>query len=311
MTGYSAYDPLSSKHKWYRDSTLLRRLPLRYRAYAAYSRVAGSSTSRRVAGGSFLLRLLARMSAAAGLGTTVELSGIDGLIVIADMADERILDVIHELRGENPEYDVLRSCLKAGDTFVDIGANFGTFSLLASRIVGTTGRVIAIEPQPVLASNLRRSLSLSGVTNCELHEVACGRAKGESTLIIPRDDSGRAGFFPDFSGRPGSKPVEVQVSRLDDLVRSEVSAGAMLIKIDVEGSELDVLAGAEETISTRRPTILIELNPWSAKAAGTSTSALVRRLTQLGYKSFSVVGSGPVDLSAIPLDRQINLVAQP
>src|SRR5690349_9738865 len=100
---------------WYEDENLVDELPLRYRAYAAYSRLSGSRDSRRVPGGSFLLRLLRRVSHATGLGSIVPIHGIDGLVVFADFDDERILDVIHEIRGENPEYRVMSEMLKPGD----------------------------------------------------------------------------------------------------------------------------------------------------------------------------------------------------
>ena len=119
--------------RWCEDPALVRELPARYRAYAWYSRMAGSNTSRHVPGGSFLLRTLKSL----GSTTKARIRGIDGLTVVTDFADERILEVIHEIRGENPEYRVMRSLLSPGGTFVDVGANFGTFSLLASRQVRT------------------------------------------------------------------------------------------------------------------------------------------------------------------------------
>ena len=235
--------------------------------------------------------------------------GIDGLVVVTDFADERILEVIHEIRGENPEYLVMKALLTEGSTFVDVGANFGTFSLLASRLVGKKGRVIAIEPQLRLVQFIKESIGLSGVTNCLVKQSAVSRDKGEEEFLIPVEDSGRAGFFESFSGQVEHAKIRVPVDTLGSLV-GEVR-GNVIVKIDVEGSEMRVLDGANEFIRAHCPAIMIEINPASAAAAGVSPIEIVGRLAQVGYDSFSTVESFPAVLSrdSLPLMRQFNLVA--
>jgi FkbM family methyltransferase len=232
---------------------------------------------------------------------------------VTDFADERVLDVVHEIRGENPEYRVMQALLSPGATFVDVGANFGTFSLLASRLVGSTGRVIAIEPQERLSSFIEESIALSGVDNCEVHRAACGKSNGEASLLIPVDDSGRAGFFQGFSGRKQHTSATVPVTTLDFILRDIAAGSPCLIKIDVEGSEMDVLDGGAAFISSHHPGIMIEINPWSAAASGTTARQIVDRLVELGYSRFSSVESFPKELSLekLPLERQFNLVAMP
>lgn len=302
---------MAGSTKWYDDRRLVDALPLRYRAYALYSHLAGDSRSRRVAGGSFLLRLLKEASSLTGASTVAPVRGIDDLTVVTDFADERVLEVIHEIRGENPEYAVLRGLLSEGDTFVDVGANFGTLSLLASRLVGSRGSVIAIEPQPRLADLIRQSAELSRITNCKIEKIACGAQSGEATLLVPDDDSGRAGFFSGFSGAKPHKSISVPVAPLDSLLSKRECPGNMVIKIDVEGSEIDVLDGAREIVLARHPAILIELNPWSARAAGRSSRDVVGKLEALGYSTFATAESypAPILVSDLPLDKQINLVA--
>lgn len=299
--------------KWYRDRRLVGGLPWRYRAYASYSRIFGREGSRRVPGGSFLLRALRTMSSAIGMSSAVSVHGYDGLVVVTDFSDERILEVIHEIRGENPEFHVMRALLSSGDTFIDVGANFGTFSLLASRLVGPEGRVFAIEPQPSLAASISHSLGLSGITNCEVRHVACGESRGEARLLVPRNDTGRAGLFRRFSGRGRHDTNDVPMIALDDLTLEVPSTGSVMLKIDVEGSEFGVLEGARQLIAGRRPTVLIELNPWSAQAAGRSTRELVELLSNLGYGSFATMSSHPelVALTDLDLTRQGNILAFP
>jgi FkbM family methyltransferase len=297
--------------KWYEDPDLLAELPPQYRAYAAYSALLGSGSSRRVPGGSFMLRVLRSASVLTASSTTARIRGIDGLTVVTDFADERILEVIHEIRGENPEYGVMKALLSEGAMFVDVGANFGTFSLLGSRLVGSSGKVVAIEPQARLAAMIEESLMLSQIHNCTVERVACGSVAGERTLLVPSDDSGRAGFFAGFSGRPGHAEQRVVVTTLDALMERHRGPEPALIKIDVEGSEIDVLMGAERTISWGHPSIMIEMNPWSASAAGHAPAEIIDRLMSLGYSSFATADSYPLtaDPASLPLDRQTNIIA--
>jgi len=299
--------------KWYHDKNLVAALPLRYRAYALYSRLLGRPETRRVRGGSFMLRALRRASRAVRRPTTVRIRGRDGVVVVTDFADERVLDVIHEIRGENPEYDVMRTILRDGDTFIDVGANYGTFSLLASRLVGAGGKVLAIEPSPTLAALIRESMRLSAATGCEVIEAACGDIEGESELFIPSDDAGRAGIFPAFSATGAHSVVRVLVTTLDEVTENRQLTGRVLLKIDVEGSDLAVLRGARHMIETQRPSIILEINPWSARAAGYHPAQLRSLLEGFGYNSVATMESYPstVPWADIELDRQSNIVALP
>ena len=296
--------------KWYDDGELTAALPFRYRGYAAYSRLFGDRSTRRVPGGSFLLRVLRRIDRAASLETTAPIHGLDGLVVMADLADERILDVIHEIRGENPEYRVMQRLLSEGDTFMDIGANFGTFSLLASRIVGETGKVIAIEPQPRLVDFIEESARRSHALNISVIRRACTE-EAEVLLLVPEDDTGRAGFFEAFSGKGRNTSIAAPGTTLDQISESIPPSGKVLVKIDVEGSELAVLRSGRGFIEARRPALIVEINPWSARAAGFSPRDLIDELVELGYSKFSYVADYPqtVDHGAINITRQSNVVA--
>jgi FkbM family methyltransferase len=272
----------------------------------------GNAGSRTVKGGSFFLRALRQISSVSRLSTVAPIEGVDGLVVLADFNDERILHVIHEIRGENPEYPMMRSVLSAGDVFIDVGANFGTFSLLASRLVGSSGRVFAIEPQSRLTEMLSQSLAMSHIDNCTVMPVACGSRTGTMKLLVPQNDSGRAGFFKGFSGRARHTHSDVTVMPLDELLESIDGSRRMLLKVDVEGSEFDVLEGARKIIAARRPAIMIEINQWSASSAGKSPGELLDLLTALGYKSFATSQSFPatLDISQIDLSKQTNVLAR-
>lgn len=297
---------------WFADEALVATLPLRYRIYARYSRLLGSARTRRVPGGSLMLRLIRGMSRIAGLDTVMAMQATPDVTLVVDFSDDRILEVMYEIRRENPEYNVMTALLTSGDTFIDVGANYGTFSVIASRIVGDRGSVIAIEPQPRLAGFIGDSARASGIHNLQVMRSGAGAEAGSARLLVPEHDTGRGGMISGFSGRGDHAQLEVSVIRLDDLLPRISATSGVFIKIDVEGSELAVLAGAEELIATRRPALLIELNPWSARAAGSSVDEVVARLQSLGYAEFSLARDFPsrIDAAGIPRGRQENLVAR-
>ena len=163
-------------------------------------------------------------------------------------------------------------CDKQHD-FLDVGANSGLYSLYARNFAR---RVMAFEPHPHMARRLRRLLGRDVV-----FEIGLSDHSGTAELSVPMQ-SGREvatrssleeGANPGFALRQ----VEVVLSRLDDLVTSNVGA----MKIDVEGHELRVLDGARATLERDRPTIIIESE--DRHQAG-SVIALRKRLEPLGYR---------------------------
>ena len=296
---------------WYRDPILVSGLPARYQAYALLWRVAGQDRSRHLRGGSWTLRALKRMSRALRLPTTVVLRDGNGTALQTDFADERILEIIHEFRHDQRELHVLDRLLSEGDTFIDIGANYGTYSLSCARRVGSSGIVISIEPQAHLAACISKSAKMSRLDNVTVVQAACGAENGRTNLLVPVDDRGRGGVFPEFSGQWQNEMETVSVLTLDSICESLSRHGRMVIKIDVEGSEFDVLDGAARTIAERRPGILIELNPWSARAAAKTTASLLGRLQDMGYTTFATMTSfpDPIPVESIPTDKQCNVLA--
>jgi FkbM family methyltransferase len=96
---------------------------------------------------------------------------------------------------------ICRRVLRPGDTFVDVGANFGLVSLIGARAVGSTGRVHAFESQPALAAMLRRSAALNHLANLTLHEVALSDRDGVLELQVPCHHSGGASLIRKDTGQ--------------------------------------------------------------------------------------------------------------
>jgi len=181
-----------------------------------------------------------------------------------------------ELYGEfSPgETELLQQVAGPGMTVVDAGAHIGAHTLLLSRRVGPEGIVHAFEPQPFLYRMLCANLSLNGVTNVMAHPEALGREPG--TAWLPPVDYSREGNFGGVALGDDPSGERVAVVALDRLALP----ACHLLKIDVEGMERAVLAGAGETIHRHRPVLYVE----NDRADG--SAELIRALMDLGYRLY-------------------------
>jgi FkbM family methyltransferase len=158
-------------------------------------------------------------------------------------------DLYNLLPGREDDVDVfIRSRLGEGVIFVDVGANVDYYTLIASKVVGAVGRVYAIEPVSSTAVILMVNVKLNGCDNVIVRKVATWYTRGKLVLKIPASAYGSASIV-----REGTS-VTVEASTLDDILRDEASIH--LIKIDVEGAELEVLRGAQSVLRRTRYVVL-------------------------------------------------------
>lgn len=155
-------------------------------------------------------------------------------------------------RGERHDWDtaqLITNFLREGDTFVDVGANIGLYTLPASRIVGASGSVVAVEPSPVNRARLEENLALNGISSVRIEACALGECDGE--LAFNDDDA-----LAHVSMTGGGLKVPVRI--LDEKIPGgEIS----LMKVDVEGFELSVFEGATLSMQAGRlPVIVFEMN---------------------------------------------------
>lgn len=178
-------------------------------------------------------------------------------------------------------------------TAIDIGAHAGTFLdiVLASA---PAGRHLAFEPLPDQARRLR-----ADYPQVDVHEVALSDGTGTAEFLHVRENPGYSGL------RRGSYPapytperITVRRARLDDLVREDDVP--RLVKIDVEGAELEVLRGGVQTLARHRPVIVFEHYAPHADAYGTTATDLHALLVgELGLRVFDIDGHGPLSAAAM------------
>lgn len=186
---------------------------------------------------------------------------------------------------ERTESNWVRRALKPGMTFVDVGANIGYFSLLASSRVGRAGRVIAFEPNPRLKSKLAEAVAAAGLAGFEIHPIGLSDHEGRLTLHLPPPQVGNENAsMVEWDDAHDWEKVEVPVRRLDDVLKSSNVTRVDLLKIDVEGHEKHVFEGLGPMLgdgTVRR--ILCEFNDPALKKAGTSARDLRDFLLARGF----------------------------
>jgi len=176
--------------------------------------------------------------------------------------------------------------LSPGATFIDVGAHIGYYSLKAAVIVGPTGHVLSIEPNPQTLPKLRANIEASSDRMATVWPVAC--AASESTLqfyAAPESNTGESSLSKENASQEGAAPkaYSVRARPLDGIVKEARLDRVDVIKIDVEGAELEVLKGAARTLDEYRPVLIIELVPDQLKSMGASVDQVTQFLAAHGY----------------------------
>lgn len=178
---------------------------------------------------------------------------------------------------EDATTEFVKSFLKPGMTFVDVGANVGYFTLLAASLGAS---VVAYEPTPTVVQRLRENIALSGFDSVTVVNAAVADQRGTLHLYQSPDDPEANNLFGD-----GGDPVKVTAVSLDDDLADHGVQKVDLLKIDAEGAEPLVLIGAAKLLnSTSAPTIIIEVNPVSLRSANSAPAAVLNSLESSGYR---------------------------
>jgi len=178
----------------------------------------------------------------------------------------------------------LKRILREGDTFIDIGANEGFFSIIASKLVGNSGRVICIEPQSRLQSVLFRNIFENDAYNVHVFQRAISDEIGRATLSLAPDmNAGSSGLFRSTKYKNPTECVpQMRLNDLFDLLRLNT---VRLIKIDIEGLEYEAILGSREIFEKRIiENIALELHPSLLKLRGKSEQPILSFLESVDYK---------------------------
>lgn len=182
---------------------------------------------------------------------------------------------------EPETFRFLRECCQPGMAAIDVGAHLGVFTVLMSRLVGSQGTVLAFEPTATTRSALAATVRMNGCSNVLVRSEAVS-AKSATALFHDVSEFGAKVANSLIQFKESDRRIEVATVAIDDL-----GLATDVIKIDAEGAELDVVRGAERTISDHRPAIHLAVHPVPLASAGGTLDELWARLD--GY---TVVHSG-------------------
>ena len=192
--------------------------------------------------------------------------------------------------------------MQAGSHIVDIGANYGLYTLSLAKIAGPTGRVWALEPASGTAHYLRRSVALNELGHVTVIQQALSDREGTARLSV----EGNSELNSLSGGSAGAQSEEVQLSTLDVLADAHGWAGVDFLKLDAEGEEERIIDGGAAFLRSANPLIMFEI-----RHGARNNLQLVEKLATRGYRSYQLV-PGPgilVPFDSAPDPFRLNLFA--
>ncbi len=184
---------------------------------------------------------------------------------------------------------VFREFLTPGGVFVDVGANFGLHTVYGAKLVGEKGRVYAFEPVPTNLALLHRNIALSDVSGqvTVVEAAVSNSTEAQLTFFLPVEEVAVTASLKPSQGN--LKETKVANLRFDDYWKP-IGDQITLMKIDVEGAELEVLRGAEATLAEQRPPLVIEVHGFALPDFGASVAEVRDFLGRLGYRERRLEG---------------------
>jgi FkbM family methyltransferase len=212
---------------------------------------------------------------------------VDGMTFYLNSQDEHLTQIVlHSGIWEPEETRSFCERVRPGDTVIDVGANVGWYTVLASRLVGEQGKVIAFEPDPINFAFLKRNVEANGCRNVVLEQKALSNEPGTLRLFLSTKNKGMHSTAMQLGDSAGQ--IDVEAVRLDDYLQQR-DLVADVVKIDVEGAEGFVLDGMTRLLQEdRRMTLFMEFAPDRLAASGYEALPLVDRLKEQGFRIWQI-----------------------
>ena len=212
---------------------------------------------------------------------------------------------------KNDPYDALFLLVKPGMAILDIGSNMGFVALNMAKGVGERGIVYAFEPDPKNFASLQHNINinLAMPVPVKAFQLALGNSTEKLKLEVINEKNRGENKITETPATDDYSLVDVV--RLDDFVAQQNIQKADLIKIDTEGFEMNVLKGAEATITKHKPILFIEVNDENLKQQKTSAKELISLVASWGYETTSAQTGQVIDSSSKLEGCQFDIICQP
>lgn len=197
----------------------------------------------------------------------------------------------------------LKTFLRPGMTFIDVGANIGEISLVAAKLVGRSGRVIAFEPIDRIADELQMNVRRNQLGQISIVRVGLSDTHGQRLPIYSSSGQGNLADKNDglgslYGAATGASPLQViDITTLDTWIDEHPVDRVDMIKIDIEGAELPCLQGARRTLQRFKPVLIVEIQDTTAMTAGYRATDILDLLSGFGYSFYRFEAHGPVPFS--------------
>ncbi len=210
---------------------------------------------------------------------------------------------------------LIKRILQPGDTFIDVGANIGWFTIHAAKHLGLSGKIVSFEPSSEIHDHLQTNIKLNSLATSitKLEKIALSDQNSTAVLSnTVETNSGRTSIINDVNLIETNSTAEiVETIKFDDYYQKENLKKIKLIKIDVEGAEMKVLQGMSSALKQKVfDYILIEVCENFLRQAGSSSIDLLTMLSNYGYSLYTITLFGIKPLKNIQTISFANILAK-
>ena len=209
----------------------------------------------------------------------------EGIFLELDQSDPVASGAIALGVYERYESELFRSKIKPGMAIIDIGANLGYYTAIASRLAGESGSVIAFEPEPNFFKLLSKNISRNNMKNVACFELAIAEKDGLTDLYLSNENKGHNSIIPSEELKTS---VQIKTTTLDALLASQKITKVDMIKMDVEGAEILALEGMKNTLIQHFPLLFLEFSPHSIIKIKRNPMDFLSTLQKIGYSIFEI-----------------------
>ncbi len=193
---------------------------------------------------------------------------------------------------ELPTIRFLRSVLRPSAVCLDVGAQMGYLTLAMATAADRSTIVHSFEPEGNNAKRFRENIQLNGLTNVTLHQTAVSTVDGALKLYLSNDRNAGTHSTVYIESNVSTEFVEIPSVRLDTFANSQNLSSIDMIKIDVEGAEIDVINGAIGVLAHHKPIVITELSDHLQQARGQTCTEFKELMQKYGYTPYSINDNG-------------------